>query len=80
VAWDFEHDPLERLPDHLCNLGYRRDARGCVVWEGVTMYLSEAANAATFAMLADTCSPPARSSPSPTSPGSFSPRQAGATA
>jgi methyltransferase (TIGR00027 family) len=53
VAWDFERDPVERLPERLCDLGYRREERGCVVWEGVTMYLSEAANAATFAMLAD---------------------------
>jgi methyltransferase (TIGR00027 family) len=53
VAWDFEHDPVERLPERLTDLGYRREERGCVVWEGVTMYLSEAANAATFAMLAD---------------------------
>jgi methyltransferase (TIGR00027 family) len=57
VAWDFEHDPLERLPQRLGDLGYRRDERGCVVWEGVTMYLSEAANAAAFAMLADLLSP-----------------------
>jgi methyltransferase (TIGR00027 family) len=57
VAWDFEHDPLERLPQRLRDLGYRRDERGCVVWEGVTMYLSEAANAATFAMLADLLAP-----------------------
>jgi methyltransferase (TIGR00027 family) len=53
VAWDFEHDPLSRLPERLCDLGYRRRERGCVIWEGVTMYLSEAANAATFAMLSD---------------------------
>jgi methyltransferase (TIGR00027 family) len=53
VAWDFERDPLPRLPERLRDLGYRRAERGCVIWEGVTMYLSEAANAATFAMLAD---------------------------
>jgi methyltransferase (TIGR00027 family) len=53
VAWDFERDPLEQLPKRLCDRGYRREERGCVVWEGVTMYLSEATNAATFAMLAD---------------------------
>jgi O-methyltransferase involved in polyketide biosynthesis len=57
VAWDFEHDPLERLPQHLGDLGYRRGERGCVVWEGVTMYLSEAANAATFTTLADLLAP-----------------------
>jgi methyltransferase (TIGR00027 family) len=53
VEWDFEHDPLPLLLERLCDLGYRREERGCVVWEGVTMYLSEAANASTFAMLAD---------------------------
>jgi O-methyltransferase involved in polyketide biosynthesis len=57
VAWDFEHDPLDRLPERLRDLGYRREERGCVVWEGVTMYLSEAANGATFAMLADLLAP-----------------------
>jgi methyltransferase (TIGR00027 family) len=51
VAWDFEHDPLRLLPEHLCNLGYQREERSCVVWEGVSMYLSEAANEETFAML-----------------------------
>jgi methyltransferase (TIGR00027 family) len=57
AAWDFEHDPLGELPRRLGDLGYRRDERGCVVWEGVTMYLSEAANAATFVMLADLLAP-----------------------
>jgi methyltransferase (TIGR00027 family) len=57
VAWDFEHDPLQELPQRLGDLGYRHEERGCVVWEGVTMYLSEAANAATFVMLADLLAP-----------------------
>jgi methyltransferase (TIGR00027 family) len=57
VAWDFEHDSLEELPQRLGDLGYRREERGCVVWEGVTMYLSEAANAATFDMLGDLLAP-----------------------
>jgi methyltransferase (TIGR00027 family) len=57
VAWDFEHQPLGELPQQLARLGWRRDERGCVVWEGVTMYLSETANAATFAMLADLLAP-----------------------
>jgi methyltransferase (TIGR00027 family) len=57
VAFDFEHDPLEQLPGRLADLGYRREEPGCVVWEGVTMYLSEAANAATFVMLADLLAP-----------------------
>jgi methyltransferase (TIGR00027 family) len=53
MAWDFEHDPLRLLPGCLCDLGYLRGERGCVVWEGVSMYLSEAANEETFAMLTD---------------------------
>lgn len=53
VACDFERDALRHLPGELCNLGYQREERGCVVWEGVSMYLSEAANTETFAMLAD---------------------------
>ena len=53
MAWDFEQDPLRLLPGRLCDLGYVREERGCVVWEGVSMYLSEAANEETFAMLAD---------------------------
>jgi methyltransferase (TIGR00027 family) len=57
LAWDFEHDPLGELPQGLHDLGWQRGERGCVVWEGVTMYLSEAANAATFAMLADLLAP-----------------------
>jgi methyltransferase (TIGR00027 family) len=57
VPWDFEHQPPGGLPQLLCDLGWRRDERGCVIWEGVTMYLSEAANAATFAMLADLLAP-----------------------
>jgi methyltransferase (TIGR00027 family) len=31
VAWDFEDDPLRLLPGRLCDLGYRRAERGCVV-------------------------------------------------
>jgi methyltransferase (TIGR00027 family) len=57
VPWDFERDPLSELPQRLADVGYRRDERGCVVWEGVTMYLTEAANAAAFAMLADVLAP-----------------------
>jgi methyltransferase (TIGR00027 family) len=53
IAWDFEHHPLRLLPGRLRDLGYLPEERGCVVWEGVSMYLSEAANAETFAMLAD---------------------------
>jgi methyltransferase (TIGR00027 family) len=51
VAWDFENDPLRLLPERLQSVGYARDARGCVLWEGVTMYLSVAAIEDSVAML-----------------------------
>lgn len=51
VPWDFERQPLRQLPPRLAEQGFRREERACVVWEGVTMYLSEAAIAETFAML-----------------------------
>jgi len=57
VAFDFERDPLKELPRQLSELGWQCRERGCVVLEGVTMYLTEAANAATFAMLADLLAP-----------------------
>jgi methyltransferase (TIGR00027 family) len=51
VAWDFEHDTLRKLPARLFEVGYQLGERGCVVWEGVSMYLSEGAIEETFAML-----------------------------
>jgi methyltransferase (TIGR00027 family) len=51
VPCDFEHDPLRLLPGRLADAGYRTGERGCVVWEGVSMYLSESAIEETFAML-----------------------------
>ena len=57
VPFDFERDPLEELPRRLAALGWRTGEAGCVVCEGVTMYLSEDANAATFAMLKDLLAP-----------------------
>jgi methyltransferase (TIGR00027 family) len=53
VPWDFEHNPLRELPARLAEVGYRPGERGCVVWEGVSMYLSEDAIEETFAMLRD---------------------------
>jgi methyltransferase (TIGR00027 family) len=42
VAWDFERDPLEALPERLAQEGLDPRARTLTLWEGVTMYLSEA--------------------------------------
>ena len=49
VTWDFERRPLAELPAELAAGGLDRAAATLVLWEGVTMYLSEAAIAATFA-------------------------------
>jgi methyltransferase (TIGR00027 family) len=51
VAWDFEHDPLRLLPERLASAGYRLGEPGCVLWEGVTMYLSEGAIEDSLSML-----------------------------
>jgi methyltransferase (TIGR00027 family) len=57
VAWDFEKDPLSDLPARLASLGYDRAAPGCVIWEGVTMYLSVQAIEDSVAMLRDLLAP-----------------------
>ncbi len=43
VPWDFERDPLRHLSTKLAGLGLDRQASTLTLWEGVTMYLSEAA-------------------------------------
>jgi methyltransferase (TIGR00027 family) len=57
VAWDFESEPLRLLPERLASDGYERDAIGCVLWEGVTMYLSPAAIEDSVAMLRELLTP-----------------------
>jgi methyltransferase (TIGR00027 family) len=42
VAWDFERDPLEALPERLAQQGLDPRRPTLTLWEGVTMYLSEA--------------------------------------
>jgi methyltransferase (TIGR00027 family) len=51
VAWDFERDPLDHLPKRLSAAGYAREQIGCVIWEGVTMYLTDGAINDSVAML-----------------------------
>jgi len=51
VPWDFEREPLRGLPARLVERGFQARERACVVWEGVTMYLSQVAIEETFAML-----------------------------
>jgi methyltransferase (TIGR00027 family) len=53
VPWDFESEPLRGLVARLSAAGYRAEERGCVIWEGVSMYLSEPAIEETFALLRD---------------------------
>lgn len=49
LAWDFERQPMFELPGALSAAGLRADAPTFTIWEGVTMYLTEAAIAATLA-------------------------------
>lgn len=43
VTWDFETRPLAELPDALAAAGLDRTAPVLTIWEGVTMYLTQAA-------------------------------------
>jgi len=49
LAWDFEQRALDELPEVLAGLGHDPALPTLTIWEGVTMYLSEAAIDATFA-------------------------------
>jgi methyltransferase (TIGR00027 family) len=52
VAWDFERQPLAALPSALAAAGHLPSAPTFTVWEGVTMYLSEAAIDASLRAIA----------------------------
>lgn len=54
VAVDFERD---RLVDVLPRAGFDRTARSTFLWEGVTMYLTEAAVRATIAAVSELAAP-----------------------
>lgn len=49
LAWDFERDAMAALPSRLAGAGLDRTCPTLTVWEGVTMYLTEPAVAATVA-------------------------------
>jgi methyltransferase (TIGR00027 family) len=49
VPWDFERQPLAELGGRLGAVGHDAARPTLTLWEGVTMYLSEAANEATVA-------------------------------
>jgi methyltransferase (TIGR00027 family) len=51
LAWNFEHEDLQTLPDRLADLGFAREAPTMTILEGVTMYLTPAAIEATFACI-----------------------------
>jgi methyltransferase (TIGR00027 family) len=52
VPWDFEHEPLEALPERLRREGHDPGAPTMTILEGVTMYLTSQALDATFACIA----------------------------
>lgn len=53
LAWDFEAQPMAELPSALRAAGLRTGAPTLTIWEGVTMYLSEPAIAATLGAVRD---------------------------
>lgn len=52
LAWHFERDPLAGLPARLAALGHDGSRPTFTIWEGVTMYLSADAIAATVDAIA----------------------------
>ncbi len=57
LAWDFERDALSALPSSLAALGHDPSRPTFTIWEGVTMYLSMDAIAATVEAIADYSAP-----------------------
>lgn len=51
VSWNFEQDAMEALPDALAAHRHDRSKATLTVWEGVTMYLTEAAIASSVAAI-----------------------------
>ena len=52
LAWDFETHPLDDLPGALADAGLEPAAATLTIWEGVTMYLTEAAIDASLRAIA----------------------------
>jgi len=52
VTWDFMARPMDELPDALAEAGLDRRAPVFTIWEGVTMYLTEAAIDASLRAIA----------------------------
>jgi len=52
LAWDFETHPMDDLPGALADAGHDPAAPTAAIWEGVTMYLTEAAIDASLRAIA----------------------------
>jgi methyltransferase (TIGR00027 family) len=52
LAWDFETHPMDDLPGALADAGHDPAAPALTIWEGVTMYLTEAAIDASLRAIA----------------------------
>ena len=52
LAWDFETHPMDDLPGALADAGLDAAAPTLTIWEGVTMYLTEAAIEASLRAIA----------------------------
>jgi methyltransferase (TIGR00027 family) len=52
LAWDFETHPMDDLPGALADAGHDAAAPTLTIWEGVTMYLTEAAIDASLRAIA----------------------------
>ena len=53
VTWDFETRAMDELPEGLVDAGHEADQPTLTIWEGVTMYLTEAAIDASLRAIAD---------------------------
>jgi len=52
VTWDFETRAMDELPDALAEAGHDATEASLTIWEGVTMYLTEAAIDASLGAIA----------------------------
>ncbi|MBA3461146.1 MAG: SAM-dependent methyltransferase [Deltaproteobacteria bacterium] len=53
VTWDFETRAMDELPEGLADAGHDAEQPTLTIWEGVTMYLTEAAIDASLRAIAD---------------------------
>jgi methyltransferase (TIGR00027 family) len=60
LPWNFEAQPMSALPDALAAAGHRAELPTLILWEGVTMYLTESAIVDTIAAVRACSSPGSR--------------------